>query len=61
MTNFVYKGLTRNLEIGNQLPKESGGESGIPSFTRIPLVKSYLLLQSARFTALTVSELLRKN
>ena len=34
---------------------------GIPNLTRVPLLKSWLILQTARFTTFTVSEFLREN
>ena len=66
MTIYFYKGLTRNQEIRNDpsvffLISGDWGELGIPNFARIPLIKSYQLLQNAKVTAFTVSELLRKN
>ena len=66
VTIFFYKGLTRNLENGNT-PFEfcpiSGdwGELGVPNLARTSPIKCYWILQSARVTPFTVSELLRKN
>ena len=37
------------------------GELGIPNLPRISLMKCYWMLQNARVTAFTVSELLREN
>ena len=37
------------------------GKLGIPNFARMSLIKSYWILQNARVTAFTVSELLREN
>ena len=57
MTVFFYEGLTRNPEIPNTLStfcpiSEDWGELGIPSLAQ---------MQNARFTAFTVSDLLREN
>ena len=66
VTIFFYKGLTRNLENGNT-PFEfcpiSGdwGELEVPNLARTSPIKCYWILQSARVTPFTVSELLRKN
>ena len=63
LTIFVYKGLTRSPEIGNKpLCPISGdwGELRVPNLARMSLIKSYCLLQSARFTTRTVSEFSRK-
>ena len=61
-----YKGLTRNLEIGNTpvwvLPNIWRlGKLGIPNLVRMSLIKCYCMLQNIRVTAFTVSELLREN
>ena len=67
MTIYFYKRLTRNSEIGNTtiwvLCPISGdwGELEIPNLTRMFLIKCYWMLQNARFTAFTVSELLKEN
>ena len=59
---FFYKGLTRNLEIGNTLVwvcpiSGDWGKKGIPNLAgKI----CYWMLQNARITAFTISELLRK-
>ena len=37
------------------------GKLGIPNLLRMSLMKCYWMLQNARFTAFTVSELLREN
>ena len=37
------------------------GKLGIPSLTRMSLIKCYWMLQNVRVTAFTVSELLREN
>ena len=66
ITIFVYKGLTRNPEIGNTLVWV------LPNIWRLgrvrdtifgtnALMKSYWLLQNARVTAFTVFQLLREN
>ena len=63
--NFLLKGI--NQKSGNTEKSEfflmSGdwGRSGIPNLTRISLIKCYYMLQNARVTASTVSELLREN
>ena len=66
MTIFVYKRLTKNQEnvnthsefcpISGELRKRT-----IPNLVEMCLMKSYLLLQNARFIAFTASELLREN
>ena len=66
MAIFVYKGLTRNSEIENNLsefcPTSRGwGELGIPNLAWMFLMKSCWILQIAWITAFTVSELLREN
>ena len=64
MTISFYKGLTRNLEIGNTpvwVLSNIWRELGIPNLARTSLIKCYWMLQNARVTAFTVSELLRKN
>ena len=66
MTIFFYKRLTRNSEIGNTpvwvLPNTGDwGKLGIPNLARMSLIKYYWMLQNARVTAFTVSELLREN
>ena len=65
MTIFLYKGLTRNPEIRNNSSEFwdlSGkwGKLGIPNLTRTCL-KCCWILQNARVTAFTVSELFREN
>ena len=55
---------TRKLEISpSEFCPISGdwGKLGIPNLARMSLVKSYWMLQNARVTAFTVSELLREN
>ena len=37
------------------------GELGIPNLARMPLMKCYRMLQNARVTAFTASELLKEN
>ena len=37
------------------------GKLGIPNFAWMSLMKSYLMLQNARFAAFTVSKLLKEN
>ena len=65
MLIFVYKGLTRNPEIGI-LPSEffpiSGdwGKLEIPNLAPMSLIKRSRMLQNARVRAFTVSELLRE-
>ena len=58
--NFVYKGLTRNLEIGYTsvwlLPNMWNlGELGIVNLARISLMKCYWMLQNAWVTTFTAS------
>ena len=63
MTISFYKGLTRNLEIGNTpvwVLSNIWRELGIPNLARTSLIKCYWMLQNARVTAFTVSELLRE-
>ena len=66
MTISFYKGLTRNLEIGNTpvwvLPNiwRHWGKLGIPNLAQVSLMKCYGILQNARVTAFIVSELLGK-
>ena len=65
MTNFVYKGLTRNLEIANTtvwvLPISGDwSKLGIPNLARMSLIKTYWTLQNVSATACRVSELLRE-
>ena len=67
MPIFFYKGLIRNREIGNthiwvlrniwRLGRVKGTKFG----TNVSLKKCYWMLQSARVTAFTVFELLKKN
>ena len=57
MTILVYKGLIRYPEIplSDCCPVSGdGGELGIPSLTWISFMKSYWIMQNARFTAFTV-------
>ena len=65
MTIFIYKGLTRNSEIGDtpEINPISGDwdEVGIPNMAPMSVIKCYWMLQNARITAFTVSELLREN
>ena len=56
-----YKGLTRNPAIRNTPPSGDRGKQGIPNLAWTPLIKCYWMLQNARVTPFTVSELLRKN
>ena len=61
MTIFVYKGLTRNLEIGNTpfefwLISGDWGKLGTPNLSRMPLMKLFWMLQNARVKAFTFSE-----
>ena len=57
------RNLTWNQEIGNTLVLISGdwSEVRIPNLAWMSLIKRYSMLQNVRFTAFTVSELLRKN
>ena len=63
MTIYFCKGMTRNPEIRNN-PSEfcpisaDWGKLGIPDLVRMSLMKCYKMLQNARVTAFTVSELL---
>ena len=66
MTIFIYKGLTRKLEIGNTpvwvLPNIWRlGKVGYIKVSTNLLIKCGWMLQNARVTAFTVSELLREN
>ena len=65
MTIFLYKGLTRNPEIGNipvwVLPNIWRLVLGIQNLAWISLMICYYMLQNSRITAFTISELLRKN
>ena len=66
---FFYKEFTRNLEIGNtpvwfllkiwRLRPFRATKSG--NLVRVSLIESYWMLQNARVTAFTISELLREN
>ena len=61
MTIFVYKGLTRNPEIGNTViwvcPISGDWDKlGIPNLALIFLIKCYWILRNARVTANTVTE-----
>ena len=63
---FVYKGLTKNPEIGKTLSElcpisEDWDKLGILNLARMFLTKRFCMLQNARVTAFTASELLRKN
>ena len=54
LTIFLYKGLTRNQEIGNTPPEfcpisRDWGKLGIPNLTRMPLMKCYWMLKNASF------------
>ena len=61
MTISFYKGLTRNLKIGNT-PVWLGDwdKSGIPNLAWMSLMKFYWILQNPIVTAFTFSELLRE-
>ena len=65
LTIFVYKGLTRNPEIGDTpvwvLGRGDWGESGIPNLAQMTLIKCYWMLKNTRATAFTMTELLREN
>ena len=67
LTIFVHKSLTRILEIGYTpvwvLSKISRDwdELRLSNLAGMSLMKSYLMLQNARFTAFAVSEWLREN
>ena len=65
ITIFYYKGFTRNLEIGNTsvwvLPSIwKLGQVRNTKFGTKSLIKYYRMLQNAKVTAFTVSELLRQ-
>ena len=66
-TIFVYKGLTRDLEIWNTpiwvLPNiwRLGQVSDTKFGMNVSYKKSYWILQNAGITAFTISELLREN
>ena len=62
MTIFVYKGLTRSPEIGNihvWVLSNIWRLLRIPKLVRMSLIKSYWMLQNAKVTAFSDSELLR--
>ena len=64
MTIFFCKGLTRNPEIRYTefcLISRDSGKFGIPNLAPMSLMKCYRVLQNARVTAFTASELLGKN
>ena len=63
MTISFYKELTRNPENGNTLVRISGdwNEQGLPNLARTFLIKCYGMLQNAKITAFTASELFREN
>ena len=65
MTIFVYMGLRRNPEIRNNpsefCPKSGEWGGGGAILAGMCLMKSYLMLQNASFTAFTASELLKEN
>ena len=57
---FIYKGLTRNPEIGkthiwNLVKSEIWGELGRPNVARIYLIEYYWMLQNIRVAAFTIS------
>ena len=59
---FFNKGLTRNPEIppSEFCPlSEDWGKLGIQNLARMSLIKCYWMLQNARVTGFTISELLR--
>ena len=64
LTIFVYKRLIRNPKIGNTLVRISSNiwwlrMLGIPNLVGMSTMKSYWILQNARFITFTVSESLR--
>ena len=66
MSISFYKGLTRNLEIGNTpvwvLPNIiDWSELWIPNLVRMSLIECCWMLQNSTVTAFTVFELLREN
>ena len=66
MTIFFFKGLTRNLDIGNTPVWVLSniwrwGELWIANLARMSLIECYWMLQNSRVTAFTVFELLREN
>ena len=67
LTIFLYKGLTRNLEIGNTTVWvllniwRLGRELGIPNLARMFLIKCFWMLQNAMVIAFIDPELLREN
>ena len=66
MKIFFHKWLTRNPETENTLvwvlPNIYRlGMLGTPNLTQMSLIKCYWMLQNARITSFTVSELLREN
>ena len=65
MAIFLCKGLTRNWK--SEIPPSkfcsiygNWGKLEIPNLSRMSLMKCYWMLQNARFTAFTVSALLRE-
>ena len=65
MTFFLYKWLTRNPEIRNTLAWvllniADWGKLDISNLARMSLLKCYWMLQNAKVTAFSISDLLRK-
>ena len=59
LTNFFYKGLTRNPEIGilsSEFCPISGhwGELGIPNLVQMSPIKCYWMLENVKVTAFTI-------
>ena len=64
MTNFFYKGLTRNPEIplSKFCPKSRHwGKSGVLKLAQMSLINSFSMLQNVWVTPFTVSGLLSEN
>ena len=64
MSIFFYKGLTRNLEIGNSpvsILLYVGRLGRVREIKFVTNVTNKMLLNAARVTAFTISELLKEN
>ena len=67
ITNFVSKRFDQKSRNGKDPPSEfcpiskNWGKLGLPTLAWVSLMKSYLMLQNAWFTAFTVFELLKEN
>ena len=66
MTTFTYRELTRNMELEITPPEfcqtsRERDQSRLPYLAGMSLKKCYCMLQNARVTAFSVSELLKEN